>query len=150
MANSSEGRITHALSHHLYTNSYNDFEIFGFNPLLEFLPDPKISFANKYISPVLCQCIFLMAFPAELLRKIMGWCKGLATFNPLEDLLPLSELLILWTLSDFGLVTSFYYWMYIQSIAGWWIFPAVLTTHHHNSIYHAGDFPCPSKDWGIR
>lgn len=41
MLNYREWRVSHAMSHHLYTNSYYDLEISMFEPFLQWIPRPK-------------------------------------------------------------------------------------------------------------
>ena len=38
-----EWRISHALSHHLLTNTYADLEVSSVEPLLQYLPVPMVS-----------------------------------------------------------------------------------------------------------
>lgn len=46
-----EFRVSHALSHHLYTNSLVDMEVLVLEPLICWIPNPKIKgFINRYVA----------------------------------------------------------------------------------------------------
>jgi len=68
-----------------------------------------------------------------------------------EDFLPLLELFyLLWT-SNMSWMTSLSLFFLMHAVCSYWIsFAAMATSHHHPSLYHAGDFQAPSKDWGLR
>ena len=44
-------QISHALSHHLLTNTYADLEVSSVEPLLQYLPVPMVRWAHIYIWP---------------------------------------------------------------------------------------------------
>lgn len=51
LLNYADWRISHALSHHLYTNSYHDLEISMFEPFLCWIPNPYIkNWIQRYLS----------------------------------------------------------------------------------------------------
>lgn len=51
LLNYREWRVSHAMSHHLYTNSYYDLEISMFEPWLQWIPRPKTTF-QKIAAPI--------------------------------------------------------------------------------------------------
>ncbi|RVE51824.1 hypothetical protein evm_003444 [Chilo suppressalis] len=62
----SDFRISHVLSHHLYTNTLMDLEISAFEPIVQWNPRPDKSFIT-YFSP-LFQCIF---FPLNFIMHFV-------------------------------------------------------------------------------
>lgn len=59
LLNHREWRISHVMSHHLYTNSYYDLEITMFEPFLTWLPYPK-SWTKKMIMTVLSPVVWTL------------------------------------------------------------------------------------------
>lgn len=63
-----EWRISHALSHHLYTNTIIDLEIQMFEPIMQFLPVKK-SFITRYVSWIYCPLFYMSVFAISFLRR---------------------------------------------------------------------------------
>lgn len=63
-----EWRITHAMSHHLYTNTFYDFEISMFEPWFDWLPKPK-SFLRRLSQFLYFPIIYLMAFYTVIIGR---------------------------------------------------------------------------------
>lgn len=63
-------RISHALSHHLFPNSLHDVEVLLFEPILCWLPSPKIKFwAQRYAAWVYTWILYAFLFIFEFLKK---------------------------------------------------------------------------------
>ncbi len=54
---STDWRILHFLSHHLFSNTYNDFETQSFFPLLNWNSEEKKHFVHKYLGQVYYQVL---------------------------------------------------------------------------------------------
>lgn len=54
---SRDWRVTHMLSHHLHTNTYNDIEISGLEPIIHFLPSSNKNMIQKCLSHIYIQVI---------------------------------------------------------------------------------------------
>jgi fatty acid desaturase len=162
-------RVTHALSHHLFVNTYQDFEVSILLPVIEFLPVPDKSFLHKRIAPIFCHVAFFLTPLLELRNKVT---RLVTTFrlNP-EEAIPLVQLaalclgsenwikgvlffLIMQVSNNVGSkenytlsMLSFSY----QCTATYWLaFTSLISTHHTPLVYHAGDHPHPSsRDWGL-
>jgi fatty acid desaturase len=65
LLNYREWRVSHAMSHHLYTNSYYDLEITMFEPFLNWIPFPKTK-TEKILSTILSPVVWaiLIGFSA--------------------------------------------------------------------------------------
>lgn len=62
-----EWRISHALSHHLYTNTINDLEISSLEPYVQYLPAPK-KFAVKYLSWFYSPIMYALMFVGHFIK----------------------------------------------------------------------------------
>ena len=61
LLNVREWRISHAMSHHLYTNSFHDLEISMFEPFLQWMPKKKsklLKITSTLISPIVYTLLF--------------------------------------------------------------------------------------------
>ena len=56
-------RVTHMMSHHLHTNTYNDIEVYGIEPFISFLPNPKKNFAQKFLVHLYIYVSAISTFP---------------------------------------------------------------------------------------
>lgn len=57
LLNYREWRVSHAMSHHLYTNSYYDLEISMFEPWLQWIPRPKTR-VQKILAPIVSPIVW--------------------------------------------------------------------------------------------
>ena len=57
LLNYRDWRVSHAMSHHLYTNSFYDMEISMFEPWLQWIPRPKTN-GQKILSPLLSPIVW--------------------------------------------------------------------------------------------
>ncbi|CAL4062179.1 unnamed protein product [Meganyctiphanes norvegica] len=145
---SSEWRVTHAISHHLFTNSIYDWEISALEPFVFFLPDPAKNKYVAYLTIFWSHIFYYMAFLIEILKRIVCICMGHMKIRP-ENLLPFIELLLMCYLSSTP-TTAFKLWCTMQSIASFIFVYAPLTgTHHHPDIWHHGDATRTDQDWGL-
>lgn len=139
-------RISHALSHHLLTNSLMDAEVSGIEPYLSFLPVDKNAI-QKYVSSVYFHLFIGLIFPFEFLKRVYFVCSKDQPLYP-ENLLPVAELAIL--MLNISPMQAAFYWVLIHGVAGHWlVVTSVTTTHHHPELYHAGDAPRSDTDWGL-
>lgn len=90
-----EWRVTHGLSHHLYTNTLYDFEISVLEPFIYYLPDPNKSTLLKMTSMGFSHIILALAFPIETVKRIMGIILGYRKFRWENLFFPLELLLMI-------------------------------------------------------
>lgn len=62
-----EWRISHALSHHLFPNSWQDLEVIIFEPIASWLPDPQMKgtfkrYASWIYGPLLWSALYVAEF----------------------------------------------------------------------------------------
>lgn len=69
MMSSKDWRITHAMSHHMYPNTLWDYEIYAFEPLTHWLPDPKKSLPMAFVSQVMSPIIWSLVFYEQAIKR---------------------------------------------------------------------------------
>ena len=147
---SQDWRISHAVSHHLYTNTVSDVESTALLPYLNYFPFREKNFVQRVLAPIYYQLLFVSVIPMQMASRVVLILKDPSEFVP-EQLIPLLELVLFLTLSPLGLAQSFQQWLAIRCLCGYWItMLSITTTHHHPSVYHAGDKPSQDADWGLR
>ncbi len=83
---------------------------------------------------------------AQLGLVIVGDCK----LSPL-DLMPALHFAVVHHLSGLDAWTCFCLVVVIHGTAGYWVaFSALIATHQHPHLFHMGDGPLPSRDWGLQ
>ncbi len=55
LLSSRDWRITHGISHHLFANTFNDFEISALEPFLFFLPNPDKTWLVRFGTQIIAQ-----------------------------------------------------------------------------------------------
>jgi hypothetical protein len=64
MMNCQDWRVFHAISHHMYPNSYHDMQIAGYEPTLNWMPEPKTKsqiFKSWLLTPIMYGLTFITA-----------------------------------------------------------------------------------------
>jgi hypothetical protein len=148
LLSSYEWRITHALSHHGYTNTLWDFELSDFEPFADFRVYPK-SFVQRYLIPLLLISLSFLFFFSEAVKRIVTIAIGQQRLRP-ENMLPLVELLFLWLLGC-PFVVSVKLWLVIHAVSSFMFgMVGIIAAHHHPDMYHAGDGAFQyGNDWGL-
>ncbi|KAG5676468.1 hypothetical protein PVAND_006300 [Polypedilum vanderplanki] len=143
-----EWRISHVMSHHLYTNTYYDLEITLFEPYLQWIPRPKTltqKIISCLLSPVVWICIPLFTFG----YRTIGYFVKAVEFK-LEDLIPyiLPIAMYYFGQNDFFIVIK----LWSISIASCGFFLGLIglnAGHHHPNIAHEGDELPNGMDFGV-
>ncbi|XP_054741864.1 cytochrome b5-related protein [Anastrepha obliqua] len=150
MFNFCSWRISHALSHHIYPNSFLDLELSMFEPFVCWVPNPYLkSKLMRYVSIATEPITYCIAFPLQLTTRIIY---SLRQSNILywHDILPLSIPLAIFLLSDLSLLLSLRQWLFITMIASFAFCVIGLNAAHHDpEIYHEGDANREDRDWGL-
>lgn len=144
-------RISHALSHHLYTNSLLDLELVMFEPLLQWVPHHNKHFVIRYVSWIYSFILYIMTFHSSVALRLLLTIKG--RLRPLltkEDVIPFIPLLVMYTYSGATLVDTFVMWCWVVLSASFFFsLNGFNAAHHHPDIFHDGDTPRADPDWGI-
>jgi hypothetical protein len=136
-----EWRLSHSMSHHLYTNSLLDLEITWFEPFLVWLPDPKKKgFLQRFGSWIYGPFMYAMIFKIEFFKRIFhGLYKGSKTIF-VDDLIPFSLPAIMIAVNPNEIFAMLFLWVFIVT-AGSFLFGLIglNAAHHHPDIVHPGD-----------
>lgn len=151
MMSSREWRITHVLSHHMYTNTISDMEIAFAEPFFQYLPGekhPVVRYGSWLYGPIIYAFIF---FSQYLKVIVQNFIKEDAKF-PWETLLPFTLPLLSWFVTKQSVLFCIIMFIWIIVVASVHFgIVGVNAAHHHPDIFHDGDATRPKTemDWGI-
>ncbi|PSN40733.1 Cytochrome b5-related protein [Blattella germanica] len=150
LMSSRDWRISHALSHHIYTNSVMDLELSLFEPVFQFLPDPAKPAWARYGPLFYAPLIYSIMYMVEFFTRIRLIRKGYKDSLTKEDLIPLIIPALMLIGSDSGFFSVILMWIWIILVSGFFFGSISLNgAHHHPEIFHDGDAPREDKDWGL-
>ena len=148
LLSSYEWRITHAMSHHIYTNTIYDYEMSGFEPLFDFKASPSKNWMQRFGMKLAGHLLYPMFFFFDGVKRVVFIVSGQQNLRP-ENLLPLFQLLVAVLFTNHWTV-GFKLWLVVQASASYLFgFIGVIAAHHHPDIYHAGDEFALGSDWGL-
>lgn len=136
-----EWRVSHAMSHHLYTNSFHDLEISMFEPFFVWLPQPNMkNFIQRYLSWFYGPLIYCILYIMEFVRRIYSALSSDKKNFYIEDFIPFLIPISMYFFGNqnFGIVVTM--WLYIIIVASF-LFGLIglNAAHHHPEIVHDGD-----------
>lgn len=144
----SEWRITHVLSHHLFPNTLQDYEIIVLEPFLQYLPMQKSVFA-RYFPMIYSFFIYFGFFFAPAIMRTYRIIVGEIQFK-WEFLIGAILPTLMYLVSGASLLSVLFWTMFIIGIASFhFAFVGVNAAHHHPHIFHDGDAPREDRDWGF-
>ncbi|KPJ18939.1 Cytochrome b5-related protein [Papilio machaon] len=145
-------RVSHVLSHHLYTNTLMDLEISSLEPILQYNPRKnkpvyaRLGFITEFFFfPLIFFALFLKRFVSifvreDFLKKHYGWHDCLGFLLPLW----------MWLITGSPITKVLYVWFWIIC-TGSLLFHliGVNAAHHHPDAIKDGDQPRnETPDWG--
>lgn len=139
--NFKEWRISHALSHHLYPNSLHDMEMSLFEPLLCWLPNPKVKgFAQRYLSWVYSPVIYTFMCLDQLVKRAFFSFTTKTNLFETSDLVPLIVPVSMFIFGSSSIWIVAKVWMQIVLINSFMFGLIGLNAgHHHPDNVHDGD-----------
>ncbi|XP_056633123.1 cytochrome b5-related protein-like [Diorhabda sublineata] len=140
-------RISHALSHHLYTNTIIDLEIIMFEPILQYLPIKKTPL-KKALSVLSAPIVWATLFHSSLIRTWIHMSRKTFKFTDLSWLiLPI----VIYLFGRKSFLDTFVMWNFIIACGSTYLgFVGLNAGHHHPEVFHDGDTPRSEKyDWGL-
>lgn len=133
-----EWRISHALSHHLYPNSYYDLEITMYEPILCWLPFPK-SWLRKMIMTLISPIVWSLVFPSVAIQRLGGYLTREERFRP-DHLIPLLIPSMIYFFGEMDVLTALKLWgLIVLSSSLIFQFIALHAGHQHPGALHEGD-----------
>lgn len=153
LLSSYEWRITHAISHHCYTNSILDFEISMVEPIIDYRVYTAKSLWHRSRLSFLFSVILLpLVLFFELIKRIVSIFTGHQKLRP-ENLLPLFELIAMRLLiTSGGWITALFLWftMHASCSLSLILGDGLISAHHHHHMFHPGDGEFSyGLDWGL-
>ncbi|CAH2071502.1 unnamed protein product, partial [Iphiclides podalirius] len=144
-------RISHALSHHLHTNTTNDLELSMLEPFLQYLPSKKKPIWAQmaaFYYPIIFSFVAIGLLVKEIVTGAVGMDgKKLSWANAIQFFLPAW----MWALGGLSLLWTLVVWM-AANIIGSYIFMinGLTAGHHSHRNFFDGDIPrADYYDWGI-
>ncbi|XP_075152428.1 cytochrome b5-related protein [Haematobia irritans] len=150
LMNFNDWRISHAISHHVYTNSLYDLEMSMFEPFLCWVPNKHIaSKARRMISvviqPIIYAAIYVFHFAQRALRSVFSK-------NELywHDMIGFSLPLAMMAISSTTPADAILKWLRIIGTSSFMFGLIGLNASHHTpEISHDGDALREDRDWGL-
>ncbi|XP_077295248.1 cytochrome b5-related protein-like [Arctopsyche grandis] len=144
-------RVTHVLSHHLYTNTLQDYEISTFEPIFIWMPNKTKNFINKYVAQAYAIIVYIFVSDMQILMRLVQTFKleNRMKFE-MEDLVPFSLPIAMILFGNCDLLETLKLWALIWHLESFLFhFIGVNAAHHHPDIFHDGDDPKDDRDWGV-
>ena len=139
MFGSYQWTISHALSHHTYTNLEIDIEVQAMEPIIYYLANkPK----NQVINIILGHLLFLFMGILNFLRRFIFHFMGKDKLR-IENAIPMIELLILWS-NAVSLSSALYLWTIMHGVASIHLMLSTFPNHRTDNHWSEGD-PKPVK-----
>lgn len=138
LMSSRDWRISHALSHHLYTNTITDLEISMFEPILEYMPKEKSWFV-RYISWIYSPLLWVSLYHMTGLQRYIGILMGARKISK-EEFIPFTIPFVMFVFcQDLWLVLKM--WTFIVAVGSFhFALVGLNAAHHHPAIFHDGDY----------
>ncbi|XP_044758459.1 cytochrome b5-related protein-like [Coccinella septempunctata] len=150
MMSSREWRISHAISHHLYTNTISDMEISSIEPFFHWLPykkHPLLKYLSWFYGPIVYVFLFLVSWVKTLISNI-----SMNGEVPWTTFLPFSILVMQYLGTDQSLSRCILMFAWIITSASFHFgIVGVNAGHHHPMLFHDGDASRPKEemDFGV-
>ncbi|XP_072939420.1 cytochrome b5-related protein-like [Epargyreus clarus] len=149
--NYTDWRISHALSHHLHTNTVQDIELSALEPFLLYLP-----YKDKPIWAQMASFYYPVIFPfislGCMIKEIIAWLTKLEDKSlNWRNLIPFFLPVWMWWTSGLFLPWTIAVWLASTVISSFFFMVFGLTAgHHSHTNFFDGDVPRGENiDWGI-
>ncbi|XP_076163345.1 cytochrome b5-related [Ptiloglossa arizonensis] len=145
---SKEWRISHVMSHHMYPNTYWDYEIYMAEPFLQWYPYKNKSMVRSFISQLISPIVWALTFHLQMIKR---YYSIVFEYNKFEfrDAVPFF-LPVLMSFFAPSVSIAFKFWLLII-LAASFVFSMIgfNAAHHHPDIFHDGDIYRNDLDWGL-
>ncbi|XP_061398766.1 cytochrome b5-related protein-like [Musca vetustissima] len=150
LMNFADWRISHAMSHHIYTNSLYDLEMALPEPFLCWIPSREVaSKPRRLLSLLLQPLVYALLFFASFAQRAV---RSIVTTNELywHDIIGFNLPALMWLCSALSPAEVLLKWSRIIMFASF-IFSSISFNgaHHIPSHFHDGDALRSDRDWGI-
>ncbi|XP_072746217.1 cytochrome b5-related protein-like isoform X1 [Anoplolepis gracilipes] len=145
---SKDWRISHVMSHHMYTNTIWDYEIYVVEPFLQWIPRKDKSFFAGIISKIISPIVWMLLFIVEGLKRYYSVFKEYGIFE-FRDIIPLLLPLSMSLLAPKILVALKLWLIMVLLSSALFGLIGFNAAHHHPDIFHDGDIYRNDLDWGL-
>ncbi|XP_041970884.1 cytochrome b5-related protein-like [Aricia agestis] len=147
----SEWRVSHAMSHHLYTNTAHDLELSMLEPFLQYLPKPDKPFWAQ-LAAIYFPVIYLFASLGLFAKLLVASIFRLDGKEfALDTLIPFTLPVWMWLASGIYFPWAVVIWlaMVLMSSLAFMVF-GLTAGHHGHTTFFEGDIPSNEElDWGV-
>ncbi|KAL1498215.1 hypothetical protein ABEB36_009049 [Hypothenemus hampei] len=146
-----EWRISHVLSHHMHTNTIDDYEISSWEPYLQYLPIKK-SPLQRYGQWLWAPLLWISGFHRAFIGRLEEYIKGRRNHIKKTDFIAFLLPLFMYIVSGQTFLGTLLMWNVIIMVGSTHLFFVGLhAAHHHPEIFHDGDKPRSENDydWGL-
>lgn len=146
-----EWRISHAMSHHIYTNSLYDLEMSLFEPFFVWVPNSDVKTAfQKYGSWIYSPVIYSSLFFQSYIKRAFQTVATAKIHFQTDDLIPFTVPVIMLVFTSSQLFVVLKLWIFILVSASFCFGVIGLNAaHHHDQTIHDGDHLNDDMDWGL-
>lgn len=145
---SRDWRITHVMSHHMYTNTLWDYEVYVVEPFLQWIPHKNKSFLTGMISKTISPFVWMFLFIDQIIKRYYTIYKEQRAFQ-LRDFVPFALPLAMILVAP-KIIVALKLWL-IMLLVSSTAFGVIgfNAAHHHPDIFHDGDVSREDLDWGL-
>ncbi|CAO1414248.1 unnamed protein product [Diamesa hyperborea] len=145
-------RVFHAMSHHMYPNSYHDLEVTLYEPGMKWIPENKTKIEIVYAWLIGSPLMYIFTYFGGFYLKMTGLLKSKSKVIFWDDVIPLVlplTMLLFVDLTIYNLAKVIALWLFIIGAASFmYSLVAVNAGHHGPANVHEGD-EVLSLDFGI-
>lgn len=144
-------RVSHGLSHHLYTNTIQDVEIAMLEPFLQYFPRTDKPLWSQW-AVLYAPVIYALGFLGTAFRRIL--VSIVSTHDEkfhADDLIGYTLPVWMWAWSGASPLYCLAVWLALMITSGFcFSFIGLSAGHHHPENFHDGDEPRNTElDWGL-
>ncbi|XP_037978503.2 cytochrome b5-related protein [Plutella xylostella] len=144
-------RVSHAMSHHLYTNTVQDIELSMLEPFLYYLPSGDKSLVNQ-LAAVYWPLIFPFTSVGCMVKELIAGLTNLEGKKlQLSNAIPLFVPAWMYFVGGLPLLPTVGLWISCMLVSSFFFMVFGLTAGHHgNENFFEGDIPRDTTlDWGL-
>ncbi|XP_050457101.1 cytochrome b5-related protein-like [Cataglyphis hispanica] len=141
-------RISHVMSHHMYTNTLWDYQIYVVEPFLNWLPRKDKSYLAGVISKIISPIVWILLFLTEIFTRYYLVFKEYGVFE-FRDFIPFLLPLSMSLLAPKILVAIKLWLIMLVITSALFGLIGFNAAHHHPDIFHDGDIYRDDLDWGL-
>lgn len=141
----SEWRVSHAMSHHMYTNTLLDMEAIVLEPVLSWMPGAAVkNVLNRFVSWIYGPLVYSLFFAVTVIGRYATRIMEKQTVFQAEDIIlwALPGIMYVLNVGQVTIGTVMQTWLGIWCMSScMFAFIGLNAGHHHPETFHDGDEP---------